>query len=92
MKHMLEKIENIFLTLGFKTEFVGEKQLRYLRYQDCFCKVTPLEQWNAFVIESANNVQDAEKQVLEDGEIYYMDTPETELLHQVEEDIKKFYM
>ena len=92
MEHMLKKIEDIFLALGFKTEFVGEKQLRYLRYQDCFCKVTPLEEWRAFVIESADNVQDAEKQVLEDGELYYMNTPEDELRHQIEVDIKKYYM
>lgn len=91
-EQMLKQIEGIFLTLGFEIEYVGKKQLRYLRYQNCYCKITPLEEWKALVIESADNVCDAENQILEDGELYYLDTPENELLHQIQTDIKAYYM
>ena len=90
--YLLKKIENIFLSLGFAIEFVGVKQLRYLRYQNCYCKITFLETWGAFVIESADNLQEAENQMLEDGELYYVNAPEDALLRQIEEDIKKYYM
>ena len=90
--YLLKKIDNIFLSLGFTIEFVGAKQLRYLRYQNCYCKITFLEAWGAFVIESADNLQEAENQMLEDGELYYVNVPENALLRQIKEDIKKYYM
>ena len=33
-----EKVERIFLELGFKNEIIGEKQYRYLVYNNCYCK------------------------------------------------------
>lgn len=92
IQYLHKKIESIFLSLGFTIDLVGTKQLRYLRYQNCYCKITFLEAWGAFVIESANNLQEAEKQMLEDGELYYVNIPEDDLLRQIEEDIKKYYM
>ena len=92
IKDLMDQVESIFLRLGFSLVFVGEKQLRYLRYKDCYCKVTSLEEWDAIVIESADNVMDAEKQLLEDGELYYLGTPEKSLLSKIEDDIRKYYM
>ena len=89
---LMDRVENIFLRLDFSPVFVGEKQLRYFRYKDCYCRVTSLEEWNAIVIESADNVIDAGNQLLEDGELYYLDAPEESLLSQIEDDIKKYYM
>ncbi len=59
--------QNILIELGFKIEFVGEKQYQYLVYNNCYCKITYLEKLNAFVIESADNLTDAMNGVLEDG-------------------------
>lgn len=92
IEYLQKKIEGIFLSLGFTIEFVGTKQLRYLRYQNCHCKISFLEAWGAFVIESADNLEEAEKELLEDGELYYMNIPEDELLHQIEEDVREYYM
>ncbi len=39
-----EKVERIFLELGFKNEIIGEKQYRYLVYNNCYCKITYLTQ------------------------------------------------
>ena len=46
----------------------------------------------AFVIESADNIQDAKKGVLEDGDLYYTDISESELLSQLKSDLINYYM
>ena len=67
------KIENIFLQLGFRNKNIGKEQYRYLVYNECYCKITYLEELGAFVIESADNIKDALNGALEDGDLYYMD-------------------
>lgn len=91
-KHMMNSIQTLFLSLGFRQEVVGENQLYYLRYDSCYCKVTHLEKIDAFVIESADSAEDAAKGILEDGDLYYLDNSEEELLRQLEIDIKAYYM
>ena len=92
IEYLQKKIEDVFLSLGFTMECVGAKQLRYLRYRNCYCKITFLDAWDAFVIESADNLQEAERQMLEDGELYYVNVPEDALLRQIEKDIRQYYM
>lgn len=89
---LINKIEDIFLELGFKIEVVGEKQYRYLVYNNCYCKITYLEKSGAFVIESADNLNDAINGVLEDGDLYYIDISEDALFHQIKRDVTAYYM
>lgn len=84
------RIEQIFLELGFKNETIGEKQ--YLVYNNCYCKITYLEKLGAFVIESADDLNYAINGVLEDGDLYYMDTSEDDMLCQIRRDIVAYYM
>ncbi len=84
--------QNIFIELGFKIEFVGEKQYQYLVYNNCYCKITYLEKLSAFVIESADNLTDAMNGVLEDGDLYYMNISEDAMLHQLRRDVVAYYM
>lgn len=55
-------------------------------------KLTYIETFDAFVIESADNLTDAENNLLEDGDLYYTGTSEEELLKQFKDDIIKYYM
>ena len=87
-----EKIEKIFLELGFKNVIIGEKQYHYLVYNNCYCRITYLDVWEAFVIESADNVEDASNGVLEDGDLYYLDIPEEEMLCKLRKDLVAYYM
>ena len=82
------KIENIFIELGFKKELVGEKQNQYLVHGNCYCKITYLEKLRAFVIESADAINGA----LEDGDLYYMDISEDAMLYQLRRDVVAYYM
>ena len=63
-----------------------------MRYKECYCKITFLKDWSAIVIESADNIQDAKKGVLEDGDLYYTDISENELLSQLKLDLIRYYM
>ena len=87
-----EKVEGIFLELGFKNEIIGEKQYRYLVHSNCYCKITYLNSREAFVIESTDNVEDASNGVLEDGDLYYLNIPEEEMLCKLRKDIVAYYM
>lgn len=86
------RIESIFIELGFKKEFIGEKRYQYLVFNSCYCKITYLEELSAFVIESANNLNDAINGILEDGDLYYMDISEDTMLRQFRRDIISYYM
>ncbi len=86
------KITNIFLELGFHYETIGERQYRYLVYNNCYCRITYLEMFAAFVIEAANNISDAANGVLEDGDLYFTDIAEDAMLQEIREDVIKYYM
>ena len=92
MNHLLKMVENIFLELGFQYKTIGDRKLQYLCYGDCYCRITYIDKFKALVIESADDAEDAAKGVLEDGELYHVDTPEEELLRQLRADIKRYYM
>ena len=92
IKNLLDKMEKIFLELGFKIKTIGEKQYKYMCYNNCYCKITYLKSLSACVIESANNIEDARNGVLEDSDLYFLDLSEEKILSQLRQDIKKYYM
>lgn len=89
---LIKKIESTFIELGFKKEFIGEMQYQYLVHNNCYCKITYLEKLGAFVIESADNLNDAINGALEDGDLYYADISENAMLCQLRRDIVAYYM
>ena len=96
VKALHEKIENLFVELGFRRVSAGERQSQYLYYNDLYCKVTYLPDWEAFVIETADDIKYAEGGALEDSGIYYLkdyaDVPEEIFLEEIRNDIIKYYM
>lgn len=89
-KLILTKMEKIFMDLGFKPIIVNG--IKFMRYKDCYCKMTFLNGIGAFVIESAESLQDAEKGILEDGDLYYTDISESEILSQLKSDLIQYYL
>lgn len=87
---ILDKMEKLFINLGFSPIIIND--LKFMRYKECYCKITFLKDWSAIVIESADNIQDAKKGVLEDGDLYYTDISENELLSQLKLDLIRYYM
>lgn len=89
-EEIITKVENVFFELGFTEKIMDKK--RYLVYQNCYCIVTFIKDLSAFVIESADNYEDAKNCVLEDGDLYFLDTTETELLSKIKNDLLNDYM
>lgn len=85
-------MEKVFFELGFEVKIIGDKQYRYLNYNNCYCKITYLERLSAFVIESADNIEDAINGILEDGDLYFLDVPEEKVLCQLHKDIQMYYI
>lgn len=92
INNLISKIERIFIELGFQYKIVGEKQVKYLVYNNCYCRITYLEKLSAVVIESADNLTDATNNVLEDGDLYYLDSSVDDMLFQLKKDIAAYYM
>ena len=89
-KAILDKMEDVFINLGFSPIIIND--VKFMRYKECYCTITFFEEWSAFVIESAENIQDAKKGVLEDGDLYYTDISESELLSKIKSDLINYYM
>lgn len=87
---VLDKMENIFIDVGFIPVMLNG--VKFFKFEECYCKITFISDWSAFVIESADNIRDAEKGVLEDGDLYYTDVSEKELLVQFRSDLIQYYM
>lgn len=87
---VFNKMEDIFIKLGFSPVLING--IRFMRYKNCYCKITFLKDWSAFVIESADNIQETEKGILEDGDLYYTDMPEKQLLDCFKSDLIKYYL
>lgn len=88
-KIILGKMEEVFVGLGFIPVVING--VRFMRYKECYCKITFLKDWSAFVIENADNIQDVENGVLEDGDLYYTDISEKQLLSQLKLDLIRDY-
>ena len=89
-KAILDKIEDVFINVGFSPIIIND--VKFMRYKECYCTITFLEKWSAFVIESAENIEDAKKGVLEDGDLYYTDISESDLLYQLKSDLIRYYL
>lgn len=89
-KKIFQKIEEVFISLGFESVMIND--IKFMKYKQYYCKITFLKDWSAFVIESADSIQDVEKGILEDGDLYYTDVSEGELLNQLKEDLVRDYI
>ncbi len=90
--NLINKMEKVFLYLGFQTEYIGEKNEKYMHYNNCYCKITYLKSLSACVIESADCLENAVLGVLEDGGLYFLDRSEEEILSKLRKDLQNYYM
>ena len=87
-----EKIEMMFFCNGFDWDRVGEERKEYIIRKNIYCQVRYIKEKRAFMIVSAGSKEDAIKGNLKTGtEYYYMDEPEKEMLHRLDEDIMTNY-
>lgn len=89
-KHLIAKMEQVFLETGFNKQVVNG--IQYLTYNHSYCKITPLAFPTGevkFVLEWADNINEAQNMVLEDGDLYPADIPEDEIINMLKTDLKQ---
>ncbi len=69
--HAQNRLENIFVELGFEYNIINEK--KYLVFNNTYCKISFIYAENSFVIETADTYAEAEKGVLEDSDWFSID-------------------
>lgn len=89
-KVMIEKMEEVFINVGFRPVIIND--IKLMKYKECYCKITFFEDWETFIIESAENLQEAENRVFEDSDLYDANIPESELLKQLKSDLINYYL
>lgn len=92
IEEIKNRMEQKFISAGFSYVYVGDKNLKFLNYGNCYCRITYLDNLSAFVIETADNIEDAMNNVLEDDDLYFLDTPEDEMLRELRDDILAYYL
>ena len=90
----LSNIKQVFFCNSYFTERIGEnRELEYIVRNNMYCQIKYIKEKRAFVILCADNKEDALKENLKTGtEYYYMDEPEKEMLHRLDEDVMTNYM
>lgn len=88
-KELHFKMENVFISLGIKQIEINSEN--FFMRNNCFCKLTYLSSLFAFVIEYSEKYQEAENGILEDGDLYFTNTPEDQLLNKLKNDLSVYY-
>ena len=89
-KHLIAKMEQVFLDAGFNKKIVNN--IQFLVYKHSYCKITPLAFPTGgvkFVLEWADNINEAKNMVLEDGDLYPTDIPEDRIINMLKTDLEK---
>ena len=82
-------IEKEFENYGFQLLSINDRAFWCL--DKCYCVITYLEGYSAFVIESTASRDDAEKGVLEDGELFFINRlSEDELIQKLRVELDFF--
>ena len=89
MEELYAKIEQLLLDLGFSKVIINTKQL--FQQGKAYYKITFIKQFDGFVIEYAENKQDAEKEMFTDGDIYPLALGE-KLLGKIKSDLLESYI
>ena len=85
-----QKIEEVFQELNFDKLILNGDSL--MLHNGIYYKVTFVKGLKAYVIEFANNYDEAVNNVFEDGDIYPVSLGENELLSKLRDDLKKYYL
>ena len=85
-----KEIEKLFLEMGFAEVTINGTI--FYKYGKTYYKISYIEDLNSFVIEYAETKNEAEKNLLEDGDLYSITLGEQQLLEQIKNDLLQFYM
>lgn len=89
MNEISTKIDNVLRELGFEIIEIDGKGLYH--HKGNYYKFTYIDDFKAYVIEYANNYEEAKNNVFEDGDTYSIDLGENEFIEKLKADLIKYY-
>lgn len=88
IKSTLQEIHDIFTNLGFTS--VQINGINMFKYNNCYCKITYVDEYKSIVIETAETYEDAKNGVMEDDDWY--DLTDGNVLFEITNDLIHYYM
>ena len=93
MDNKIQQIEikaaELFKELGFEIVLINQEKI--YKYKECYHRFSFVGSLGGFVIESAMNRDEAEKNIYEDSDIFPISDSE-ELLNDIETILRKYYL
>ena len=90
IKSIENKIKDVLKVFNFKEVIIND--VIVYEYKDQYFKFTYVADLKAFVIESAENYNDAVMNVYEDSDIYPLALGGNNLIEQISTDLKNYYL
>ena len=85
-----KKLSNLLISLGFEVENIND--VKTYKYKDSYYRFTFVEGIGGVVLEYAENLEDAKKNLYEDSDIFRTDMDQEQLLNHIENIIRKRYL
>lgn len=89
ISNLTTEIEKVFEKHGFTKEIIRGK-VNYVRNGE-YMRIDYIESWQTFVIEYAASLEDAQKNLYEDGDLYPVSLGDS-LISLFEEDMVKYML
>jgi len=90
IKSIEKKVSNLLISLGFEPKNVNNA--RVYAYEDSYYKFTFIKGLGGFVVEYAETIGDAEKNLFEDCDVFLVEVGTAQLLENIEDTLKKYYI
>jgi len=85
MNEIIAVIDSILRESGFEVVIIDGKNVYH--HEGSYYKFTYINQFEGYVVEYADNYEDAKNNVFEDGDIYSIDLNENELAEKIKADL-----
>lgn len=82
------QIQSLFQELGFQKVILNNQQI--YKWSNNYYKITFIHKFQAYIIEFASTVEEAEKNLFEDSDLYPLSLGER-LVEQLHSDLTKYY-
>ncbi len=85
-----KQAESLFTDLGFNKTIINNETV--FEYKGSYYKLTFVKGLGGFVMELAVSLEEAQKNLYEDGDIYSISLGENDILNQLAIDIRKYIL
>lgn len=92
MDFLKNKMEKILEQMGFERFYIGETKLYKNNRTGCYHYITYVNGLKSYIIESAENYAEVQKNIFEDSDLYPVSLGEDVILTKFKEDLIKYFL